>query len=567
MKETQLHDRSWDQQQQTGESTNSSFDDYDVFDSVDDRMEEERILFTIANFLTLLDDRRSTGGAFETNRNFDEPMDGTRIHPSDSTARRRSRRRRRVPPSPRKVATTPEREIPLSLEDTSDNPLLSSKMMGGMVSPDYPAPDLVEISPNPDANLRDAYPRQHGGNETEEFGPEREHHYRSRSWAKQKLAAAIFSHPQPIRNFCLEAYQAVRERSLKINATEEDSSTEDADGVSIRNKQLDERRAHAPTIPMDIFYVTIPISVTLDTWNTVQEITLDVSFATVNITVMALDASVHVVMNVWDGVTRFNPLTFVNRIITRPFNMMGMTTEVVVSGIQSVADGVGSASSIALNRLNRSPSSTGFAASQGNLSRLLSPAKTKKTVNQKLLRKLNDLNSAAPVVSYTELGDNDGGLSRHAKSRVQRMMHYDVSLRPFVATVKLEESFKKDSSRKEYFYDDAGADSESSSPLDGPFMCTPQSFPPTPASRAHVLKRGNRFADDVVFLARDQLRVHDGLESSNERTREMAQALTQGKRLAVFDADDASAGIDLSCGQHGKLHRYMRVTIHEMPKN
>ena len=87
-------------------------------------------------------------------------------------------------------------------------------------------------------------------------------------------------------------------------------------------------------------------------------------------------------------------------------------------------------------------------------------------------------------------------------------------------------------------------------------MCTPQSFPPTPTSRAHVLKTGNRFADDVVFLARDQLRVHDGLESSNERTREMAQALTRGKRLAVFDADDASVGIDLSCGQHGKLHRW-----------
>jgi len=376
MKESQLYERSWDQQQQTGESTNSSFDDYDLFDSGDDRMEEERILFTIANFLTLLDDRRSTGGEFQTNRNFDEPMDGTGIHPSDSPARRRSRRRRRVPPSPRKVATTPEREIPLSLEDTPENPLLSSIMMGGMVTPDYPAPDLVEISPNPDADLRDTtYPQQHGGNETEEFEPEREQHCRSRSWAKQKLAAAIFSHPQPLRNFCLEAYQAVRERSLNINTTEGDGSTEDADGVSIRNN-----RAHVTAIPMDIFYVHVPISVTIDTWSTLQEITLDVSFATVNITVMALDASVHVVMNVWDGVTRFNPLTFVNGIITRPFSMMGMTTEVVVSGIQSVADGVGSASSIALNRLNRSPLSTGFVASQGNLSRLLSPAKAKKDV-------------------------------------------------------------------------------------------------------------------------------------------------------------------------------------------
>eukprot|EP00536_Pseudo-nitzschia_multiseries_P003036 jgi/Psemu1/63953/estExt_Genemark1.C_430050 len=231
---------------------------------------------------------------------------------------------------------------------------------------------------------------------------------------------------------------------------------------------------------------------------------------------------------------------------------MGRTTEVVVSGIQSVATGVGSASSIALHRLsakNRSPLSSGLAhGSQGNPRRLRSP--TKKSVNAKLMRKLNNLNSAAPVVSYTELDDNNGGLSRHAKSRVQRMMHYDVSLRPFVATVKLQESFKKHSAQSGSFDNDDDAGSTASSPLDGPFMCTPQSFPPTPASRAHVLKRGSRFADDVVFLARDQLRVHDGLESSNERTREMAQALTHGKRLAVFDADDASAGIELSCGQH-----------------
>ncbi|KAL3921796.1 MAG: hypothetical protein SGILL_002556, partial [Bacillariaceae sp.] len=85
---------------------------------------------------------------------------------------------------------------------------------------------------------------------------------------------------------------------------------------------------------------------------------------------------------------------------------------------------------------------------------------------------------------------------------------------------------------------------------ESPFMCTPQSFPPTPASRRMVLARGTRFSDDVIFLARDQLRVHDGLQSSNERTKEMAVALRGGKRLAVFDADDASAGIDLTCGQH-----------------
>lgn len=66
-----------------------------------------------------------------------------------------------------------------------------------------------------------------------------------------------------------------------------------------------------------------------------------------------------------------------------------------------------------------------------------------------------------------------------------------------------------------------------------------------------VLARGNRFSDDVVFLARDRLRVHDGLASTNERTREMARLLREGKSLAVFDAKDAAMnGIELTCGQH-----------------
>jgi hypothetical protein len=53
-----------------------------------------------------------------------------------------------------------------------------------------------------------------------------------------------------------------------------------------------------------------------------------------------------------------------------------------------------------------------------------------------------------------------------------------------------------------------------------------------------------------VFLARDQLRVEEGLESENEQTRAMAKALRDGKRLAVFNASDIGSGIHLSCGQH-----------------
>lgn len=558
-------------QQQTGESTSSQSSPDRNNGNTEEKRETDRIIRTMVNFMTLLADMPDSplgnAGRYAgvSHREEDPPYGVSERKPS----RRRRRTMTPMVSSPTwnigssPASTTPEREIPSSSEETSEDMLLLPGLSSKAIHPDSSAPPLIPLSPDDlgcDDTYHQQYQQQAANDNTTEFMTQEERYCRSRSWAKQKLASVIFSHPGSLRSFCVEAHQQTiaKQQSSKNNPqTEEDSATEEVyefSSFDIRNGVHSDRIIRHCGIPRGI--ISIPLSITFDTLNVTREITLDVSFATVRITLMALDASVCVVVYVWDGVTRFNPLNFAYKMITKPFNMMGKTTEVVVSGIQSVATGVGSASSIALHRLSaktRSPLSSGLVGSQGNLRRVLSP--TKKSVNQKLLKKLNTLNSAAPVLSYTELDDNDGGLSRHAKSRVQRMMHYDVSLRPFVATVQLQDAFKKDDvSRNAGFYnDDDDGTSVSSSPLEGPFMCTPQSFPPTPASRAHVLKRGSRFADDVVFLARDQLRVHDGLESSNERTREMAEALTQGKRLAVFDADDASAGIDLSCGQHGKL--------------
>ena len=540
MEETLHNPNSPGQQQKTGESTSSSSEDN--IQNGANRIEEEGILRSMASLLTLLaDDPRVLS---ESGVIFHEVDSVTETNSDKMWTQRKSRIRKRnsLPLRTNAIggrkSSTPEREVPTSSPETTENVLIQSIAMEA-TTPDHTPPGLLELSPDTELELDT---QQQIGDETDEFVTETEQYCHSRSWAQQKLAALIFSHPESLRNFCLEVYETARKSSFDNHNTEK------------RYRNQDRRITHGAELSRGTSFQKIPLSVTLHTLHVVQEITLDVSFASVRITVVGFDASVYVVASVWNGVTHSNPLSFFHGMITRPFNMMGKTTEVVVSGIQSVATGVGSASSIALHRLsakNRSPSSVGFVGSQGNPRRARSPAK--KAQNQKLLRKLNNLNSAAPVVSYTELGDNDGGLSRHAKSRVQRMMHYDISLRPFLATVKLQDSFKKDSWSNNSFENGIDMDSTSSSPVEGPFMCTPQSFPPTPASRAHVLKRGSRFADDVIFLARDQLRVHDGLESSNERTREMAEALTHGKRLAVFDADDASAGIDLSCGQHGKF--------------
>jgi hypothetical protein len=187
-----------------------------------------------------------------------------------------------------------------------------------------------------------------------------------------------------------------------------------------------------------------------------------------------------------------------------------------------------------------------------------------------LLKKLSTINDAAQVVAYSERDEE--GLTRHAKRRVQKMMHYDVNLKPFVATVvdrpkarqkdtfenvdfpSHQEPMSRETSTFDIFEDEvhqvSPQSSSSSTTLDSPFMCTPKSFPPTPASRSLVLARGTQFADNVVFLARDHLRVQGHLDSENERTREMAKALLDGERLAVFNAADAANGIALSCGQH-----------------
>jgi hypothetical protein len=436
----------------------------------------------------------------------------------------------------------------LSTDSWGNSPLGALPRWTNLQTP--PTPALVAVSPNPDQEFDD---------DDDSLGDMMER--RRRYWAQEKLAAAVFSHPRSLRSYCLDAYNAAKEvqktqcRPGSTFGDEDPPETLVEPCKSKRRRRGDsERRVVLIHALVDHILNNVPLSVALDILVGVRELTLDTSFAVVRITSMTVhgifDALVNFLLDIWDGIVHFNPLELIQAIISHPFNAMGKTTEVVVGGIQSVATGVGSASSLALHRLS---SKANIGGSSVNLAGIPSRSSAGNVLNQKLLKKLSSLNSAAAVISYTETADDTGGLSRHAKSRVQRMMHYDVSLRPFVA--KIQVAPEERNRALGFAQSAAGGDashtsSSSSSPLQSPFMCTPQSFPPTPASRRMVLARGSRFADDVIFLARDQLRVHDALESENERTREMAQALTQGKRLAVFDANDASAGIDLTCGQH-----------------
>eukprot|EP00980_Cylindrotheca_fusiformis_P007527 scaffold1561_cov129-Cylindrotheca_fusiformis.AAC.19 len=404
-----------------------------------------------------------------------------------------------------------------------------------------PTPGLMAISPDPDQACDD-----HMAVSGDSYHMSQQ---RRRSRVKEKLAAAIFSHPNPLRSFCVDAFVATKEVAAKQYGDSPETLIEPMHGPT-NMKGWTEVWLHSI-----ISHVlnNVPLSVFLDVLEASTELWLDSSYATIRISGNTLQGLVNVIfgilMSTWDTIQNFNPLALFQIVISRPFTAMGKTTEAVVSGIQSVATGVGSASSMALR--NFSVKATPASARQGSVRRRRSSPGN--AFNEKLLKKLSNLNSAAPVVSYTEIADDTGGLSRHAQSRVHRMMHYEINLRPFVATVKLpvHNSFGGLSRISSVEGDDVShASYGSHSSPESPFMCTPQSFPPTPSSRRMVLARGTRFADDVIFLARDQLRVHDALDSENERTREMAMALAQGRRLAVFDADDASAGIDLTCGQH-----------------
>ena len=468
---------------------------------------------------------------------------------------------------------------------------------------------------------------------------------RKRRWAQERLAAAVFAHPRSMRSYCVEAYRAASEiRQLKDSNTsngrpsirdEENTNPEThrepPTSTSSNNsgyhqlqqqhqkyryrqqqqqQQQQQMRRYRPRFHhrrrrkdfafihdlVDSVLHNVPLSVLFDLVACSTDVYCESVSCTFRISAHNMKAVVsalsHAILVVWDGITNFNPFAVLDAIISLQVNAMGKTSEVLASGIQSVATGVESASSLALHRLSRSGvgslsaahrtgSSSGSMMAMGGTFSQQRRSSSNNLLQKKLLRKVSTINSAAEVISYRELKDDTGGLSRHAKSRVQRMMHYDVSLRPFVATVampptkadrnsnnnnssssngiKSSDSFgnvdfagiaDKTQSRNGTTERRDSSSSTDSSPIGSPFMCTPQSFPPTPASRTTVLARSTRFADDVVFLARDKIRVHEAKLSENERTREMARALSEGKRLAVFDAKDAGNGIELTCGQH-----------------
>jgi len=459
-------------------------------------------------------------------------------------------------------------------------------------------------------------------------GEERQHLIR----IQEGLKNAVFEAPQSIRSYCLQSHkEAAKIRGLwkrevsqsqlthisqesiicplchqsnspdviyfeGMNTNSDTHGVNHICGCQVEKAPQQNPLAHILSILTSSIFQNVPLSILFDVSYQTMGTSIKVAHASLSIAVTSTETILHILANiihqVLEGISHnLNPMSLLNNIMQLQRKAMGKTSESILTGIHSVATGVGSARTAAMHAFSKpdplnhglgglgmnnpgSPRSGMVSVGTSLVGGFIRRGNTRETVmSDKMFQKLNKVGPASKVVKYIERDDEV--LTKHAKKRIQRIMHYSVPLHPFVATVEIvpftsvssevtSESERRDTSfeASEFCLDAALPFSRQSSELlfddrlgressaESPFMSTPKSFPPTPSSRAHVLARGTRFAEDVVFLARDQLRVEKGMDSDNAQTRAMAKALSKGKRLAVFNASDVGAGIQLSCGQH-----------------
>jgi hypothetical protein len=286
-------------------------------------------------------------------------------------------------------------------------------------------PGLVALSPGATPRLdydfkKDAFENDDSQEDTEYM--EKILQQKRRGWAQQKLASAIFSHPGSLRSFCVEAYQTAKEIRHRQEQVSRVDPELDVEPVKQRVSPRRSRRRIIIHAIVDLILHNLPLSILIDVVEAVGEVSLDTTFASYRLTANGLNAIVKgliiTVRKIWEFVVNFNPFQLLETIVSFQFNAMEKTSEVLATGIQSVATGMGSASSMALRRLsgtnlsvNLSASKTMPSASLLGDSGLRRPSRSAGiSLNEKLLRKLSSVNDAARVVSYMESEDYTGGL-------------------------------------------------------------------------------------------------------------------------------------------------------------
>ena len=412
---------------------------------------------------------------------------------------------------------------------------------------------------------------------------------------QQELAKAVFAHPSALANYCLDAYNTARKLKASRTAAAPDGGRDHLDCGSGDTAMVPLRLVTAALVQGG-YYASVPPPVLLEASRLALVLVADTFGAAVLVSStsasVALGSASSGALLVMDVLTSISPGDVLSAVLDAQRSAMDRTGDALVGGIQSVASGVGSVSGAALNRLSRQ----GLALA-GELTAGSSKSRKKKghgygdsgrgvshgradISSSRLFRRLHRMDDVSRLMSYSE-GAGKEAFGKTAKKRAQRMMHYQVSFRPFFATIQPKDAagnangngrkkVRRTVSFERSSADGSGDGSGDSAVLtlcDGDslcsddessgggsrslFMCTPTSFPPTPRSRLHHFERGSRFTENVVFLARDQLRVESNLvHGTDEQTRLMSRALLDGARLAVFDAAGLPRGVSLSCGQH-----------------
>ena len=333
----------------------------------------------------------------------------------------------------------------------------------------------------------------------------------------------------------------------------------------------------------------VPLSILFDIFEGILDINFNTFLAVQHVTStsfhMLVSSTFSLIGTFWREICALRPSTLFDVICDLHYGAMGRTSEAFDHTCQSASAAI---------HMIRGHSSHGLSvrgngqySSRSSLFGGFRRSESNRNINEKLVRKLSKIDSTSRVLSYMEW-EEDKVLSQKAKAKVQRMMHYEVSLRPFVATVSVAGVTRTQQNRSAYkrlndiglvdhhdfslstfdsqlgtgdafesdeYSNSADTNEETLTSLscvtsDSPFMCTPKSFPVTPSSRKAVMARTTRFSEDVIYLARDQLRVESALVSHDSRTRNLAKSLREYRRLAVFNAADTASGILLTLGQH-----------------
>lgn len=258
----------------------------------------------------------------------------------------------------------------------------------------------------------------------------RREHRQRRQALQNKLASAVFAHPHPLREYCLDAYatalklsrkrqeqlvlaQAQYERDNELRNKQQqqqpvlgeegppetmrdkpcmspstalhgpemttpelgehnrscqkqvDTTTTRANNMQQYRQQRMQRhqkeqkmnRTKILRIVMSKLLNSVPLSVLLDLVESTFDLSVDTLFAAAKIGSFTMKRCISILCDatlyILDILSSINPFHVFEFVLNAQRTAMGRTGEVLVSGIQSVATGVGSASNAALNRLSR----------------------------------------------------------------------------------------------------------------------------------------------------------------------------------------------------------------------